>query len=72
MDLTFKRYENIMMFCVLIFSFCLEPEIREKMGENEFRHYYSNFFESIILKLPDHSYVQSSFATITRYFDKGI
>ena len=42
------------------------------MDENNFRQYYGIFFESTILKLLDHSYVQSPFATITRYFDNGI
>ena len=42
------------------------------MDENNFRHYYGIFFESSILKLLDHSYVQSPFATIRRYFDNGI
>ena len=42
------------------------------MHENNFRQYYGIFFESTILKLLDHSYVQSPFATITRYFDNGI
>ena len=61
-----------MIFCVLIFIFSLEPTVREQLDENDFRHYYGNFFESTILKLPDHNYVQSSFATITRHFDNGI
>ena len=42
------------------------------MNENNFRHYHGNFFESTILKLHDHNYVQSSLAAITRYFDSGI
>ena len=61
-----------MIFCVLIFIFSLEPTVREQLDENDFRHYYGNFFESTILKLPDHSYVQSSFATVTKHFDNGI
>ena len=61
-----------MIFCVLIFIFSLEPTVREQLDENDFRHYYDNFFECTILKLPDHSYVQSSFATVTKHFDNGI
>ena len=44
-----------MIFCVSIFTFCLEPMIREELDENNFRHYYGIFFESIIPKLLDHS-----------------
>ena len=61
-----------MIFCAFIFIFCLEPPVREQLDENDFCHYYSVFFESTILKLLDHSYVQIYFATITRHFDKGI
>ena len=60
-----------MIFFVSIFIFCLEPTVREQLDENDFCHYY-NFFESTIPKLLGHSYVQSSFATITRHFDNGI
>ena len=61
--LTFKGYEDAMIFSVFIFIFCLEPTLREQLDENDFRHYY--FFESTILKLLDGRYVQNSFATIT-------
>ena len=61
-----------MIFCVLIFIFSLESQVTEQLDENDFGHYYGNFFESIILKLPDHNYVQSSFATIMRHFDNSI
>ena len=61
-----------MIFCVSIFTFCLEPMTREELDENNFRHYYGIFFGSTILKLLDHSYVQSSFAAITRHLDNGI
>ena len=44
-----------MIFCVLIFIFCLEPTIREQLDENDFRHYYGIFLESTILKLLDRS-----------------
>ena len=43
-ELTFKGCEDAMIFCVLIFIFCLEPTIREQMDENNFRHYYGVFF----------------------------
>ena len=56
-----------MIFCVSIFIFCLE-----QLDENDFYHYYGIFLEGIIPKLLDHSYVQSSFATITRHFDNGM
>ena len=61
-----------MVFYVLIFMFCLEPTLREQLDENDFHHYYGIFFESTILKLLDHSYVQSSFAAITSHFGNGI
>ena len=61
-----------MIFCVFIFIFCLELAVREQLNGNDFRHYYYVFFESTFLKLLDHSYVQNSFATIKRHFDKGI
>ena len=51
-------------YSVSIFSFCLEPTVREQLDENDFLHYYGIFVESTIPKLLDHSYVQSSFATI--------
>ena len=47
----------------LFLFFCLEPTVREQMNENNFRH-YGNFFESTILRLHDHNYVQSSLAAI--------
>ena len=61
-----------MKFCVSIFIFCLEPTVGKQLDENDFRQYYGIFFESTILKLLDHSYDQSSFATIIRHFDNGI
>ena len=67
-ELTFKGCEDAMIFCVLIFIFCLEPKMREQLDENDFRHYYGIFSESAILKLLDHSYVQSYFATVRRLF----
>ena len=70
-ELTFKRFEDVMIFCVVIFIFCLEPTVKEQLDENDFRHYYGIFFVSTILKLLDHSFVQSSFAAITRHFDNG-
>ena len=61
-----------MIFCVFILIFCLELTVREQLDGNDFCHYYGNFLESTILKLPDHSYVESSFATITRHFENDI
>ena len=42
-----------MKFCVFILIFCLEPTVREQLDENDFRHCYGIFFESMILKLLD-------------------
>ena len=53
----FKQNEDAMIFCVFIFIFCLETTVREQLDENDFHHYYGNFFESTILKLLDHSFV---------------
>ena len=50
-ELTFKEYEDTMIFCVSIFNFCLEPTVREQLDENDFCHYYGIFFESTIAKL---------------------
>ena len=61
-----------MIFCVLIFIFCLETTVREQLDENDSRHYCGNFFKSTIRKLLDHNYVQSSFAKIIRHFDNSI
>ena len=61
-----------MIFCISIFIFCLEPTVSEQLDENDFHHYYGIFFESTILKVLDHNYVHSPFATITKYFDNGI
>ena len=60
-ELTFKGYDNALIFCIFIFIFCLEPTVREQLDENDFR--LSIFFR------PDHSYVRSSFATIRRHSD---
>ena len=38
--LTFKRFEDVMIFCVFIFIFCLEPTVREQLDEDDFRHYH--------------------------------
>ena len=43
-ELTFKGYEDAMIFCVFIFIFCLEPTVREQLDENDFRHYYGICF----------------------------
>ena len=66
---TFEWYESAMVFRIFVFIFCLETMVREQMHENDFHHYYGNFFESIILKRPHHSHVQSSFAAIIWKFD---
>ena len=71
-ELAFTWYEDAMIFRVFILIFCLELTVREQLDQNDFRHYYGNFLESTILKLPDHSYVENSFATITRHFENDI
>ena len=62
-----------MEFRVFISIFCLETTVREN---NWLRTTSVTamviFFESVILKVLDHSYVQSSFSTITRHLDNGI
>ena len=46
---------------------------REKVDENEIRYCYGkSFFESVIPKIIDHNYVQSSFSTIAMHLDNGI
>ena len=61
-----------MIFCIIIFIFWLEPPVREQLDENNFRRYYSIFFESNLLKLLNHSYVESSFTAITRNLGNDI
>ena len=62
-----------MEFLVFISIFCLETTVREN---NWLRTTSVTamviVFESVILKVLDHSYVQSSFSTITRRLDNGI
>ena len=67
-ELTFKGYEDPMILCVSLFIFCLEPMLRKQLDEN----YYGILFKSTIPKPLDHSYIKSSFPTITRHFDNGI
>ena len=38
-----------MIFCVSIFIFSLELTVRERLNENDFRHWYGTFFGSAIL-----------------------
>ena len=68
-ELTFKGYEDTMIVCVSIFIFLFRTNGKRTIDESDLRHYYGHFFESTILKLLDHSYVQSSFATFRRHFD---
>ena len=47
--------------------------IREQLYQNDFCCCYGEIcFESVIPQVLDHSYVQSSFSTITRHLDNGI
>ena len=71
-DLTLKDMKMPPWYSVFSFLFCLELTVREQLDESDFRHYYGIFFEGTMVKLLGHSYVQSSFATITRHFDNGI
>ena len=57
-----------MILRVSLFIFCLEPMLRKQLDEN----YYGILFKSTIPKPLDHSYIKSSFPTITRHFDNGI
>ena len=56
------------VFSFLFFLF-RNNVIREQLDENDFRRCYVFFPESIIPKVLDHSYVQSSLSTITRQRD---
>ena len=70
---TFKWYESAMAFRVFIFIFCLETTVRENnwMGTTS-ATVTVFFFEGVIPKVLDHSYVQSSFSIITRHPYKSI
>ena len=47
--------------------------LREQLYQNDFCCCYGQIcFESVIPQVLDHSYVQSSFSTITRHLDNGI
>ena len=37
-ELTAKRYEDVMIFCVFIFLFKTNGAVREQLDENDFRH----------------------------------
>ena len=57
-----------MVFRVFIFVFLFRNKvIREQFDESDFRCCYGNFFfESVIPKVFDQSYVQSSLSTTTK------
>ena len=66
-------YEHAMIFCVFIFIFLFRSNVtRQKLDEDDFRCCCVFFFESIIPKVLDHSYVQSSLSTIPWHLDNGI
>ena len=50
---------------LFIFFLFRNNVIREQLNENDFRRCYVYFPESIIPKVLDHSYVQSSLSTAT-------
>ena len=50
LDLTFESYEDAMVFRVLIFLFRTNAK-KGCLNEYVFRHCFSNFFESAILKV---------------------
>ena len=65
---------KVPLFRVFVFIFLFRNNgIREQLYQNDFRCCYGEFFfESVIPQVLDHSYVQSSFSTITRHLDKVI
>ena len=70
----FKGYKDSMIFCVFIFYFFRTNGTNGKRtaGWERLPSPLWYFFESTILKLLEHSYVQSSFATTRMHFDNGI
>ena len=44
-ELTFKGYEDTMIFYVSIFIFSLEPTVREQVDENHLHHCRGIFWE---------------------------
>ena len=60
-NLTLQWYEDAMVFCVVIFIFCLEQTSAK-----------DTFLEVPYWTLLDHFYVQSPFSTITRHIDNSI
>ena len=70
---TFECYEPAMAFCVFIFIFfCLETTRWRAIGWKRLPSLLCFFSESIIPKVLDHSYVQSSLSTITSQLDNSI
>ena len=66
-ELTFKGYEDTMILCVSIFIFLFRTNgksAREQLDENDFRHCYGIFFESIILKLIDQAIFRNNYKTL--------
>ena len=72
-ELTFKRYEDAMIFSVLIFSLRLDPTVREQVDENNFRYYYGIFLESTNLNLLDHisKFFRNNYKTLWQRHLKG-
>ena len=61
-------WQSVYSFSFLLFR---NNVIREQLDENDFRRYVF-FPESIIPRVLDHSYVQSSLSAITRQLDNSI
>ena len=56
-----------MILCVSIFIFLFRTNgksAREQLDENDFRHCYGIFFESIILKLIDQAIFRNNYKTL--------
>ena len=72
-NLTFKWYEDAMVFCVFIFIFLLRTKGKTvRLNENDVRHCCRNFSKVPFWKLLDHRYVRSSFSKIMRHIDNNI
>ena len=72
-ELTFKGYEDTMIFCVSIFIFCLEPTVRKQLDENDFRHCYVIFWEVLFwnyLIKPCSKFFRNNYKTLWQQYLK--
>ena len=66
MELSFEWYEGAMLFCVFNFIFYLEPTVRNNTWMVTTSVTVKAIFSKVAFwKLPNHSYAQNSFSTIT-------